>query len=145
MDEYVSKPLSPKALVQAIEALTAGRPAAAAVTSAATERLLARFDGDGTLLGELVAIFLEDYPARFAAVRAAVGQRDPAALDAAAHALRGSAANFGAEEAVEAAARLETMGRGRNLTGVEAAFDELERTMSILTGELAALAPDASQ
>jgi HPt (histidine-containing phosphotransfer) domain-containing protein len=96
--------------------------------------------GDGALLRELAAIFLQDYPARLAAVRAAVGQRDPRALEAAVHALRGAAANFGADEAVAAAVRLETMARERNLGGVEAGFAELFGCMTRFTVELGGLA-----
>ncbi|HMH57450.1 MAG TPA: response regulator, partial [Gemmatimonadales bacterium] len=141
MDDYVSKPLSPKALFQAIDAATSGPPRPSQEPLAVIgDGLVAHMGGDRALLRELAAIFLQDYPARLAAVRAAVGQRDPGALEAAVHALRGAAANFGADEAVAAAVRLETMARERNLGGVEAAFAELFGCMTRFTVELGGLA-----
>ena len=139
MDGYVAKPISSKALFAEIETLTTSRPSAAAAPALDMEALLDRFDGDRALRVEIATIFLEDYPNRLAAVQAAVEQRDPAALRAAAHSLKGSAGNFGAELAVEAALRLELMGHSGDLTGVEPAFAELKKTMTQLTGELAAL------
>jgi HPt (histidine-containing phosphotransfer) domain-containing protein len=101
--------------------------------------LLASLDGDHVLLQELATIFLSDYPERLAAIRSAVEQRDAGALQAAAHCLKGSAANFGAPEAVSAAERLESMGRSGDLAGVKDAFTDLTVRMTQLTGEMAGL------
>jgi HPt (histidine-containing phosphotransfer) domain-containing protein len=102
--------------------------------------LLERFAEAPELLGELAAIFLEDCPIRMAAIAAGVKKRDPASLQEAAHALRGSAANFGATQAVDAALKLELMGRGCDLTGVDEAFADLKVVMGKLNTELGALA-----
>jgi len=145
MDGYVAKPISPKALFDQIEAVTNHGTPDPAERALASADLLARFDGDHVLLGELATIFLEDYPARFTAVRTAVERRDTDALEAAAHALKGSAANFGAHDAVEVADRLESMGRRRDLTGVESAVKELEVRMTRLTDQLMGLRPGGAQ
>jgi CheY-like chemotaxis protein len=142
MDGYIAKPISSKVLFEQLECLTVRDAPASEVDM---DALLARVEGDRELLGDLVRIFLEDSPARLAALQAAVQQHDPAALQTPAHAIKGSAANFGAPEAVVAAEQLEKMGRGGDLTGVGAAFGELERSMSQLTGKLAALAEARSQ
>ena len=144
MDGYVSKPISSKALFEAIATFATPRPSAPAAPALDKETLIDRFDGDRALLDEIATIFLADYPNRLAAVQAAMEQRDPAALQAAAHALKGSAGNFGAALAVEAALRLELMGHGGDLTGVEPAFAELKKTMTQLTGELAVLSAGPS-
>jgi len=102
--------------------------------------LLKRFAEHPELLGELAAIFLEDAPGRLAAVQAGVEQRDPAALQSAAHALRGSAANFGAKRVVEAALRLELMGGGCDLTGADEALADMMVVLEKLATELRALA-----
>lgn len=102
--------------------------------------LLERFAEAPGLLGELAAIFLEDGPIRMAAIEAGVEKRDPASVQEAAHALRGSAANFGATQAVDAALKLELMGRGCDLTGVDEAFAHLKIIMGKLNIELVALA-----
>jgi two-component system, sensor histidine kinase and response regulator len=144
MDGYVAKPISKQPLLDQIEALTPSRGSPPVPRMLELSTLLARFEGDRELMGELATIFLEDYPARLAAVQSAVEQRDAVALQGAAHALKGSAGNFGAQAAVEAALRLETMGRQGELTEIESAFAELERTMTQFTGELAALLPAVS-
>jgi two-component system, sensor histidine kinase and response regulator len=144
MDGYVSKPISSKALFEAIATFATPRPSAPAAPALDKETLIDRFDGDRALLDEIATIFLADYPNRLAAVQAAVEQRDPAALREAAHSLKGSAGNFGAELAVGAALRLELMGHGGDLTGVEPAFAELKKTMTQLTGELAVLSAGPS-
>jgi two-component system, sensor histidine kinase and response regulator len=140
MDGYVAKPISPTALFEQIEALRSSRGTSPATVGVDLADLLARCDGDERLLRELVTIFLEDYPARLAAVQAAARRRDAGALQAAAHALTGGAGNFGAREAVEAAQQLEFMARDGDLAGVEPALAKLERRMTQLTVELAALA-----
>jgi CheY-like chemotaxis protein/HPt (histidine-containing phosphotransfer) domain-containing protein len=146
MDEYVSKPLSVRVLFKVIETLTAGRVlAGTAAEPARLDELLARFDGDHVLLGELAAIFLQEYPTRIGAARAAAERRDAVALEMAAHELKGSAGNFGAAEAVRTAERLETMGRAGDLTGLDGAFAEFERAMSSLTARLAAVATEVPE
>jgi len=92
-------------------------------------------------LGELAKIFLDDCPTRLSAIQAGVEGRDAAALLEAAHALRGSVANFGAVQAVEAALKLELMGKAGDLTGAPAAFVDLQRAMAALTNELCAATP----
>jgi HPt (histidine-containing phosphotransfer) domain-containing protein len=102
--------------------------------------LVERFAEHPGLLGELAAIFLEDGPMRLAAICASVGRRDAGALETAAHALRGSAANFGATQAVDAAHKLERMGHAGNLTGADQALAHLQLVMGKLNLELGALA-----
>jgi HPt (histidine-containing phosphotransfer) domain-containing protein len=87
-------------------------------------------------LRELAKIFLEDCPIRLSAIQAGVERRDAAALREAAHALRGSVANFGAAQAVEAALKLELMGKAGDLTGAPAAFADLQHAMAALVGDL---------
>jgi CheY-like chemotaxis protein/HPt (histidine-containing phosphotransfer) domain-containing protein len=137
MDGYVSKPISAKALFEAIAAFATPRPAAPRAPVFDGDAMIAHFDGDRALLVEIATIFLVDYPARLAAVQGGVERRDPAALQAAAHSLRGSAVNFGAGPAGEAALRLEMMGRDGDLTGIEPAFVELKKLMTELTVNLA--------
>jgi HPt (histidine-containing phosphotransfer) domain-containing protein len=81
-------------------------------------------------------IFLEDCPTRLSAIQAGVEGRDGAALLEAAHALRGSVANFGATRAVEAALKLELMGKAGDLTGAPAALADLQQVMVAFAGEL---------
>jgi two-component system, sensor histidine kinase and response regulator len=113
------------------------RPIAAPAFDA--KALLEHFGGDRELLGELARIFLEDCPARLAAIQAGVERVDAGVLLDAAHALRGSVANFGAVQAVDAALKLELMGKARDLTGAPAALVRLQQAMAALMGELSSV------
>jgi len=87
---------------------------------------LERVGGDQELLKEIADLFLEDAPQILAAVRSAVESGDAEALQRAAHSLKGSVANFGAEEAVRSAYSLEQMGQDNDLTGATEALEVLE-------------------
>ena len=63
---------------------------------AALERLI-RFGGT-QLMAELVELYLEDTPRRIASAHLALRSRDPIALAKAAHSIRSSSAQLGAEE-----------------------------------------------
>jgi HPt (histidine-containing phosphotransfer) domain-containing protein len=89
--------------------------------------VLARVGGDEKLLRDVVRIFLEDLPTMMEQIRRAVADRDAHNLHQAAHRLKGAVANFSLSGAADAALQLEMMGRSRDLSGVEAALDNLER------------------
>ena len=81
----------------------------------------------------IVRIFFEECPHTLAEIRQALSTSDSALLRRAAHTLKGSAAIFGAQQVVDAAFRLEMMGRENNLAPAAAAFERLEsRTESLL-------------
>ena len=104
---------------------------------------LERLGGDEELLQEVAKIFLDEYPTLMVEIQAAKETRNAKLLERAAHSLKGSVANFGAEQAVEAALRLEKMGRGGNLTGVEQACADLAVVMHGIHPELAQMAGEA--
>jgi len=100
---------------------------------------LTRVGGDVELLREIAALFIEDCPRALAELRQAVEQREASKLENAAHALKGSVANFGAQVAVDAAFRLERMGRAGELEESAEALGALEHAISAVCTELAAL------
>jgi HPt (histidine-containing phosphotransfer) domain-containing protein len=71
--------------------------------------------------------------------------RDAVVLLEAAHALRGSVANFGATRAVEAALKLELMAKAGDLTGAPAALVDLHQAMAALAGELDSVAKPSAR
>ena len=99
--------------------------------------LLALMDGDEALLHELIDVFLEDAPQRLAAVRAALSARDAGALYKAAHALKGSAGNFGAPEVVGHAVKIEALAREGNIDAAAIVAGFLEGEMERLVDDLA--------
>ncbi|WP_165252233.1 response regulator [Paludisphaera soli] len=148
MDDYVAKPLRPQELFEALERLApavAGTPttsdnAAPGPTPAPAFDLAAaldRVDGDVDLMKELAGLFLDECPPRMAEIRRAIRERDASSLKKAAHALRGSAANFGAQAATKASERLEIAGRDQDWGDVDAALAALEASIAGLTPALA--------
>jgi signal transduction histidine kinase/CheY-like chemotaxis protein len=163
MDGFVPKPFEMNALFDTIEFLaTAGnqvigaKPTAASRPATAIERAsappelvapaedvaahLRRTTGDDEkLIQTLTKSFLADAPKRLAAIRSAIAAKDPAKLDTAAHAFKGSLGIFGAQKAVSAARALEAMGRARNLNGADAEFGALEAGFKNLERQLLAM------
>ena len=110
-------------------------PNAASPTDRYNE-LLALMDGDRELLLELIDVFLEDAPQRIQAVRRALEAHDAEALYKAAHALKGSAGNFGAPDVVSRAIRLEAVARENDLDAADIEFGFLETDMKELVDGL---------
>jgi PAS domain S-box-containing protein len=134
MDDYLSKPIRARELLAIIEQVIAGvsmtgdgkQEPAAVDWAAALERL----QGDRELLEELVGVIRQEAPKLLAAVRAAVERGDAPSLKLAAHTLKGSLGNFAAAKAVEAAKRLESMGKQGDLSEARSALATLEREIN---------------
>ena len=130
MDGYVSKPIRPEALFEAIEHLVLpSDPPTARITDcnlidSVLDRsaVLAQFGGDLEFLQEIVGLFLEDVGPLLSGISESIAKRDSRSLEHAAHKLKGSVANFHASSVVEAAQRLESIGRSRDFGGAEQAL-----------------------
>jgi two-component system sensor histidine kinase/response regulator len=136
MDEYVSKPVNAAELFARIDALTGSRattipePASLApLTEPAfdMEEVLARVEGDRSLLLALAEIFRAEIPSALAEIRRCATTRDSAGLERAAHGFKGACGNFGARATVRAATVLELMGHEASFHEVEARVADLER------------------
>jgi HPt (histidine-containing phosphotransfer) domain-containing protein len=110
MDGYLSKPLRPAELFEAIERLGAP-PSEAEIFLDQSEQLIAR---------------LEE----------AVARGDAREIGKAAHKLKGSASVFRAERAARAAGRIEEMARAGELAAIAAAQAELVREVGRLRAAL---------
>lgn len=100
---------------------------------------LTRVDGDTELLAEMAVLFLESHVEQMSALRAAIARRDAHAVKDAAHALKGAISNFVAQEAFDAAQKLETMADKGDLTQAEAAWSALEAALERLNRVLGRL------
>ena len=146
-DAYVSKPVSPQQLRDGIEGLTSSAsrvrqtPPAANPTRDAPDlgRALERVEGDADLLRSMAALFLRGCPQQLAKIREAVSHRDARSLMYLAHTAKGAVGNFAAAAAVEAAGRLEMMGRDNDFTQAEEACQKLEETLEGVRTALEAL------
>jgi HPt (histidine-containing phosphotransfer) domain-containing protein len=103
------------------------------------EVALSRVGGDAELLKEIAVLFLEDYPRSLADLHEAVNAGDAKRVERAAHGLKGAVSNFGAISAVEAALKLETLGRAREMADVAQVLQSLEQALAALRPELEAL------
>lgn len=88
---------------------------------------LERLEGDTTLLRDLIHFFMNDSKDLRDAIRDAIGRDAGGDLQRAAHRLKGLLENLEAEDAANAAFRLESMGRDRDLSDAMPAFAELEK------------------
>ena len=138
MNGYVSKPLRPDALEEAIEEWTGGlppaaEPAAAPPLSAPTavaaifdrEDLGERVMGNQELARRIIRRFVEDMPRQIAALAGAVNSGDASQVRLLAHSIKGAAANAGGLELREAAWKLEQQGKAGDLTAAAATLPEL--------------------
>jgi CheY-like chemotaxis protein len=130
MDGYVAKPIRAAELFEAIGHASPAPPPGADIVD--ERSLLARLNGDRSLLGELIALFQADAPKMLDAVSQAITAKDAPALQVAAHKLKGSVANFSSRGAFEAALRMEDMARRRELETAPAAAAALEKEIGRL-------------
>ena len=128
MDGYLSKPIDPLMLFAVVEQNTGGDVVRAAVAGPVTfdaDALRRRLSGDDDLMTDVIRVFLEDLPARLAAIKEAVTSRNAEALRAAAHALKGAAGNLSAGGLFEASRVLERIGAESHMDAAEAAWRQL--------------------
>ncbi len=147
MDGYLSKPINSQELFEMIEHIVQGIAGSDLTPLDSPQRtrvldksqVLEMVGGDVQLLKEIVALLLDDYPRLLGEIRESLLGGDPEGLEKAAHTLKGVVGNFGAESAVQAALKLESMGRLRNLDEGPQALMRLEREMNRLRDDLTAL------
>jgi CheY-like chemotaxis protein/HPt (histidine-containing phosphotransfer) domain-containing protein len=143
MDDYLSKPVKPDDLLAMLQRLTAARAAprwAGRDTSAPlwrtasvnADRLMAACRGDEAMAREVVGVFLEWAPAHLDALGQALSTADSEAAAREAHALRGAAANVGADGLVTGLADLEQL-------ALDGCWDEARERLAQLTAEFEAL------
>jgi len=111
----------------------------AAATVFDHHRFLANVDGNLDLMREIAQLFLEDCPRRLAALHDAMARRDRAALEQAAHTLKGSAGYISAPGVFLAADAVETIARCGDLSAVDDACTRLQLETRQLVQALAGL------
>ena len=94
-------------------------------TSWDRDAALQSVDGDRELLVEMAVLFLQDSARLLGDIELAVQAGDAAGLHRSAHTLKGSVANFAAEEAYQTALQLESIGKSGDLTGAPARYAAL--------------------
>lgn len=147
MDAFISKPVRIAAFYKTIAAVL-DRDGSILSEEATLQQLpevfdlrtaLDAVDGERELLAGMIAIYLRQTPRVMNDIDAAIAAADAAALEIAAHKLKGSVAMFGAGAAREAAQRLEDLAESRDLSGARAARDMLGVEVERLTAALEAV------
>ncbi|MDZ7261602.1 MAG: response regulator, partial [candidate division KSB1 bacterium] len=153
MDAYISKPLQPQELFDAINKWAKSRNQDKAIAQPAKqqqpgdiletqeskevtpidlETALSRFDGDQEFLREMVEEFLTDAPERLQKLMAALQTGDVRVVERQAHSIKGAASNLSATSIADIAQRLETMGRSGDLAAMTEALQELDSELERL-------------
>jgi HPt (histidine-containing phosphotransfer) domain-containing protein len=96
---------------------------------------LARAGGSEKLLHRVCQVFLDNLPRMWAAIQTAVANGDAAAIQQAAHTLKGSASLLGAHAVTEAARDPENTAKSGKLDGLE--LESLDHELKRLTDEVA--------
>ena len=147
MNDYVSKPVNPQALAEAVERwlprsprlARAGAPPAAPQTGPGPAEppgtdpvpvfnradLLERLAGDEESVLEIVRDFLQDTPRLIRSLREAVESGDARAAERQAHSIKGAAATVGGAAFSLAAFEVEKAGQAGDLTALNTGLPEL--------------------
>jgi signal transduction histidine kinase/DNA-binding response OmpR family regulator len=115
MDDYLSKPIDEHELARVLEryapAVKEEAPARRVIDPAVLDGLREISGGDDAFLKDLIHIYLDDAPGRLAEMREGADANDAAVVAGAAHALKSSSGNVGAEEVRLLCAAIEAAGR----------------------------------
>ncbi len=135
MDAHFPKPVPRADLLARLDAC-APPPAPPAPNAAQRELdydgLLAQYEEDPELLGEVIALFRRDSPRMVGKIHTALSASHPRDLSRAAHALKGALGNLFAPRAIEAARQVEARAEAENWAQLPASVDTLVREVEHL-------------
>ena len=97
--------------------------------------------GDDSFFQDLIQIFLDDSPQRIAEIEQSLMKRDVRQLTLAAHSLKGSSSNFGAERLRALSEQLELLGRQGPLSDAPRQLLALKNEFARVRAALEALVP----
>ena len=141
MDGYLQKPFYPADLCNALAPYST-RPDQPNPPDSSTSKhipmerevvnvaeALTRAGGSEKLLHRVFHVFLNNLPTMRTRIQTSIAGRDPAAIQHAAHTLKGSAGLIGAQAVTEAARDLEMMAKSGKLDGLELALETLDHEL----------------
>lgn len=127
VDGYLSKPVTPEKMLQAVQALQKHASGADADPGIDLNRALETAGGDRQLLRQAVDLFMaKDYPRQLEQLKEALARQDALAVKKAAHGLKGALDSFGSTSARDLALEMESMGRRGELEQAGPALAQLE-------------------
>ena len=139
MDDYISKPVSPRALAETLGKWLIRETAEFAPKAPVFNKagMMARLMDDGALARTVAEVFLQDIPLRLAALRACLGAGDAPGAARQAHFVNDAAANVGGELLRAAALELEKAAEAGDLAGAGLRAAELEEQFGRLKRAMA--------
>jgi CheY-like chemotaxis protein len=150
MDGYVTKPVRPDALFQALEQFVPRSIEASDSTSDSNDdpiidptALLKQFNGDIGFFKDIFKLFMEDVAGLMCGMRDATNSKDSRMLERMAHKFKGSVANFHSDSVATAADRLESFGRCGDFSSAAKGLIFLEKELSRLIPALIEFGNDA--
>jgi len=157
MNDHVTKPIDPQELLGALAqrirpnstilvrtgshepARRSGAPDPLSLDGIEVEEALDRIGGDEALYRRLLDKFAQGHRDAVSNIDAAVAAGDLVAVRAAAHALRGVAANIGASDLAELAEAVETAARDGDATAARRGMDDLAAEHARVMGSIDAI------
>ncbi|MDQ1336873.1 MAG: hypothetical protein QG552_3823 [Thermodesulfobacteriota bacterium] len=146
MDDYISKPVKPNQLLEAVQRwagrrvlhppVVEDRPSVVRPSPFNMTHLNDITGGDGEFRQELLELFFKDAREQLSSMTKAIEEGDATALEKAAHAVKGAANKLGAERFGELALRLEMKGTSGSLEGAQDMLIELEAEFQQMKGFL---------
>ena len=139
MDDYISKPVSPRALAETLGKWLIRETAEFAPKAPVFNKagMMACLMDDGALARTVAEVFLQDIPLRLAALRACLGAGDAPGAARQAHFVNDAAANVGGELLRAAALELEKAAEAGDLAGAGLRAAELEEQFGRLKRAMA--------
>jgi CheY-like chemotaxis protein len=145
MNDYLSKPIQAKALLDLIERLTgvhapveqSGAAPPAETQEPNLKAMVEVFEGDMSLVNEIVHLFLQDCPRQCDLIREALARGHREIVERTAHALKGSVSNFAFPAAFHNLQKLENLVREGDLGEAAELFVTVEAQLQTLQAALA--------
>jgi len=150
MNDYVSKPVDPQALAEAIEHWLSGKtrnnpppeiteiappevqPKVVQIPVFDKVSLMQRLMDDEDLAHAVIAAFIEDIPDQIRALKNYLKTEDISGAERQAHTIKGAAANIGGEALRAVAFEMEKNGNNGDLPAIQAHMGELEMQFELL-------------
>ncbi|HEU0020489.1 MAG TPA: response regulator [Dehalococcoidia bacterium] len=145
MDAYMSKPIELEQLLVMMAELVSVETSSAETSPEGSmpefdqSTYLARVQGNMDLARELVEMFSRDQVTMLSEMRSYIADHNGPGLARAAHTMKGCLSNFSAHGSINAALKLEQLGRDGNFDQTTPAFADLESHIRLLTAELNSL------
>lgn len=99
-------------------------------------------DGSQEFLRELITVYLADTPKQLTQLEEALSRQDAAVAARAAHSMKGSSSNFGAEQLARMAQEIEAACKSNNLAAAASALPDLKRHLAQVVEALQRIAAE---